>query len=328
MLRRLSAISVFVGLLAITAPASWGQYYSSWNSSYNVSPSYSYSYPAAYPSTYGNTNTGTIYSQPAYSYGYQHQGHYSYPTYPAPSYRSQSSPSYMGNVHNYSSHPTTNRIASRRTYSSHQILGRFRDLNTAHAGRYTVWRTAPGTSRSGYLAVDGSRWTLMKSDGIVQIDSQGKQQKTADQASSIMVWKIERSRDPSRSAWIARDEATGTVSVLYQRPDPSSGARFFPATVTLDGARITDITWRIKPDWANTVSIAKGNQMPRLPIGSFRSTTRPYITATQTDLVAAKQAFQQTIAKAPSRSYDDARRPASIPVIDQKPSSLSLTVSE
>lgn len=259
----------------------------------------------------------------------------SMPTYQTSPYQTlpyQTSPrqpsSYSTSQPVYRSSPyVSNAGYSQRSYSTgyHRMSsgyaqrprgpqGEFRDLKTASPGHYTSWRTAPGTSRTGYLAADGSRWKLMQSTGSVQIDSYGRRYRVSDAQGTDLAWKIDRQGAPSKSAWIARDEKTGNISVLYRRPEIVSDTKFYPASVRLDGGRITAISWRIKPSWADSAAIVKGYATPRLPAASYRSTSQPYMRASQSDLVAAQNAMRVPAVARTRRVYDEMPVSNAVPV--------------
>ncbi|MCR9201927.1 MAG: hypothetical protein NXI04_25055 [Planctomycetaceae bacterium] len=272
--------------------------------------------------------------QPRYSSGSRTYGHVRRSSYGNSSY--QTSPyrnsSYRNSSYRNSSYRNSTYGQARSSYP----LSDFRNLNTASPGYYTTWRTASGTSRNGYLAADGSRWTLMQNTGRVHVDGSGNRHRLSDETGSQLAWKIERDGAPSRSAWIARDEKTGSLSILYRRPQITDDTRFYPATVKLDGGKVTAVSWRIKPEWADQAGIVKGHSTPSLPVASYRPTTQGYVRASQSDLLAARQAIQQSYAGSTSvrpmnaqqtRPYDSVPQPTTVPAV-QKDSSLSLTVSE
>lgn len=326
MLRKPTTWTIVACALTLTASTSHGQYFHS--ARQHNAGSWSGQPPAS------TVYSSSTYSRPAYSYSASHSA-YSQPTYsaPVPSYRSYG---YQNRAHQSSAYRSS--AYRNRTYghsSYHQsgtrfLLGDFRNLNTASPGYYTAWRTAPGTSRDGYLAADGSRWTLMQSSGRVHVDHLGRRSRLSDASGNQLAWKIERDGIPSKSAWIARDEKTGNISILYRRPQITDDTRFYPATVKLDGGKVTAVSWRIKPSWADQAAIVKGQSTPRLPAASYRSTSQGYLLATRSDLDAAQQAVRTSSASLSarrSRPYDSVPQPAAVPAV-QKDSSLSLTVSE
>lgn len=174
----------------------------------------------------------------------------------------------------------------------------------------------------------------MQNSGRVHVDGSGNRHRLSDQRGNQLAWKIERDGAPSKSAWIARDEKTGSLSILYRRPEITGDTRFYPATVKLDGGKVTAVSWRIKPDWADQAGIVKGQSTPSLPVASYRPTTQGYVRASESDLLAARQAMQPSYAASirrmnaqQTRPYDSVPQPSIVPAV-QKESSLSLTVSE
>ena len=322
MLRKTTAWSMLACALSLAAPSSHGQYSTYTRQHYGGAysgPTYSTPTYSAWGSSYGyrqNAGYQPRYSSGSHTYGQARHSSYGHSSYRNSSYRNSSYP-----------------ISSYRQTRSSNPLSDFRNLNTASPGYYTTWRTASGTSRNGYLAADGSRWTLMQNSGRVHVDGSGNRHRLSSQTGTQLAWKIERDGAPSRSAWIARDEKTGSLSILYRRPEITDDTRFYPATVKLDRGKVTAVSWRIKPAWADQADIVKGPSTPSLPVASYRSTTQGYVRASQSDLLAARQAVQPSYAGSTrrmnaqrTRPYDSVPEPATAPV--QNDNSLSLTVSE
>ena len=192
------------------------------------------------------------------------------------------------------------------------------NLRTAQPGRYYRWKTVPGTSEAGYVAHDGSRWKLLKSAGIVEVDRWGRQHTISHKSSGHphrYIWKIEKGSNARKVAWISRNETTGTISVFYQRPRYSHKSRFYSASVVLeDGIRIVDLTWQRVPDWATEVELVVASKYPRLPAGIHRSTPKKYLPASEYDVVVAKRAkdfLRVTRQLTPQlQAYEEASEPA------------------
>lgn len=173
------------------------------------------------------------------------------------------------------------------------------NLRSAQPGRYYRWKTAPGTSEKGYVAHDASRWKLLKSAGIVEVDRSGRQHMISDKSSGHphrYIWKIEKDRAVKKMAWISRNASNGSITVFYQRPQYRPESRFYPVSVVLeDASRIVDITWHRVPDWATEVRLVVASKYPGLPVGIHRITTKKYLPASEYDLVVAKRAMNSPL---------------------------------
>lgn len=270
------------------------QYYS--HQSYSA-PTQSYSVP-----TYSTpVNSATVSSPtypaatyPATSYSQPRVIHQTRPAYPnqyGRTYRSQ----------RRSSHPRSTRTQ----------VNSIQSLKNARPGRYYNWQPAEGTSKRGYVAQDGSQWTLMKSNGIVEVDTTGRRRIVSTESSGHpyqYVWQINRKSSTARkTAWISRDHSTGAVSVHYVRPRFTTTKQFFPATVTTEsGNKIVSLQWQRRPRWADNVSIASSTR-PALPPSIYRATSRNYIPASTYDIAAARNAsmVRKPTSVTPSRPYEE-----------------------
>lgn len=248
------------------------------------------------------------YSQPVIQNGYSRsvvtRPAYSQPTYSQPAYGHSRSYSNQSRSSVYGGRQVTtygNRSYStqRRAYgnrSTQRNRGNdIQNLNNARPGQYYRWKTASGTSEKGYVAHDGSRWKLLKSSGIVEVDQWGNKRTISHQSSGHpyrYVWHIQKNTSAKKTAWIARSESTGAISVFYQRPRYSVKTRFYPATVVLeDNSRIVDLKWQTAPDWANDVRLVVASKLPRLPVGIHRHTSKKYLPASEYDVAVAQRAM-------------------------------------
>lgn len=68
-----------------------------------------------------------------------------------------------------------------------------------------------------------------------------------------------------KNVWIARNEATGTFSILFHAPPAAQADKFASGIATLaGGAKIVDLEWTEKPAWEADVRLVDGRLQPRI----------------------------------------------------------------
>ena len=173
-------------------------------------------------------------------------------------------------------------------------------------GHYYYWESAVGTSQAGYSAPDGSHWKLLEAAGIVEVDDVGGYHLISSNSWGHpyqYVWQITGDRI-RRTAWIARDASTKTVSVVYQRPANAASKGFYEAQIVLENhARIIGLKWVNTPPWASDLKIVTASRTPQLPPGIFRATIERYLPATTAEAEVARRAVSGmgTVRHVPAR---------------------------